>query len=122
MLQNILLVGIGSMLGGISRYLISDWLKHLFPMSFPLGTFTVNIIGCFLIGMLSGVFASKGSQVHHLLFAVGFCGSFTTFSTFSLENLQLLSMKAYAIFSLNVGLSVIFGIIIAGLGYMLITK
>ena len=122
MWQNIILVGLGSMIGGISRFLLSGWIKHCITTSFPWGTFVVNMIGCFLIGILSGIFATQDSQSQRLFFIVGFCGSFTTFSTFSMENLQLLTSRSYALFSLNTGISVITGILFAGLGYMLTTK
>ena len=48
MWQNIIFVGLGSIVGGVSRYFISEWSRHLFPSSFPWGTFIVNIAGCFL--------------------------------------------------------------------------
>lgn len=56
MWQNIIFVGLGSIVGGVSRYFISEWSRHLFPSSFPWGTFIVNIAGCFLLGLLSGFF------------------------------------------------------------------
>ena len=122
MWQNIIFVGLGSIVGGVSRDFISEWSRHLFPSSFPWGTFIVNIAGCFLLGLLSGFFTSHPAPVYRLFFTVGFCGSFTTFSTFSFENLQLLSNKAYGLFSLNIGLSLILGILFAGLGYLMTNK
>ncbi len=122
MWQNIIFVGLGSIVGGVSRYFISEWSRHLFPSSFPWGTFIVNIAGCFLLGLLSVFFTSHPAPVYRLFFTVGFCGSFTTFSTFSFENLQLLSNKAYGLFSLNIGLSLILGILFAGLGYLMTNK
>lgn len=124
MIINILLVGIGSMIGGISRYLLSDYIRHLFPSPFPLGTLLVNIIGCFLIGIISGLIISSihVTNNHRLLLAVGFCGSFTTFSTFSLENLTLLSSKAYLLFALNIILSVILGLAATWAGYIISIK
>lgn len=121
---NIILVGIGSMLGGISRYLFSDLIKRLLPVTFPAGTFLANMTGCFLIGIISGWIVSRvtPSESHRLFFAVGFCGSFTTFSTFSLENMNLLASKAYLLLSLNIGLSVTLGLILTGLGYLISTK
>lgn len=50
MWQNIIFVGLGSIVGGVSRYFISEWSRHLFPSSFPWGTFIVNIAGCFIPG------------------------------------------------------------------------
>lgn len=119
MLQNIILVGLGSMLGGISRYLFSDFIKQILPSSFPFGTFLVNMIGCLGIGILSGWLASASffTPNHRMLFIVGFCGSFTTFSTFSMDNLNLLINKAYGIFALNVGLSISLGLLLTFIGY-----
>lgn len=118
---NILLVGVGSMLGGISRYLAGEGIKHFFPTAFPLGTFIVNMIGCFTIGLLSGWLTSSLplTNGHRLLLAVGFCGSFTTFSTFTLENLQMYTSKAYLLLTVNVTGSLIFGLVLTGLGFML---
>ena len=87
MIKDIVLVGIGSCLGGICRYLISLFIGH--PQSgFPWGTFVVNIIGCLLIGILWGVTSrfQNFAQAFSLLLMVGFCGGFTTFSTFSKED------------------------------------
>ena len=75
MWQNIIFVGLGSIVGGVSRYFISEWSRHLFPSSFPWGTFIVNIAGCFLLGLLSGFFTSHPAPVYRLFFTVGFCGS-----------------------------------------------
>lgn len=123
MWQNILCVGMGSALGGISRYLLSTGIKELFPVTFPWGTFFVNILGCFLAGAFSGLpDSSQFTAAHRLFFAVGFCGSFTTFSTFSFENLQLLVSKAYALFALYTGTSLLLGIGAAWLGYLCTTK
>ena len=122
MWQNVFLVGLGSLLGGVSRYLLTEGVKLFFQGSFPFGTFLINMTGCFLIGLLSGLLAHQGSSAYRFLLAVGFCGSFTTFSTFSMENFQLLTTKAYLIFFLNIGLSVILGILFAGLGYVLTSK
>ena len=63
MWQNIIFVGLGSIVGGVSRYFISEWSRHLFPSSFPWGTFIVNIAGCFLLGLLSGFFTYWSSNI-----------------------------------------------------------
>lgn len=122
MWKNIIWVGTGSMLGGIFRYLVSECIKRLWTIPYPLGTFFVNMAGCFFLGMLSGYLPHTSTPAHRLFFAVGFCGSFTTFSTFSLENLQLLTTKSYGLLTLNIGLSIISGILFASLGYMLTNK
>lgn len=121
MLQNILLVGLGSMAGGILRFLLGDYIKHLLPSNFPFGTFIINMAGCFMIGLFSGWLISNSyfTANHRLFFIVGFCGSFTTFSTFSMDNLNLLTSKSYGLFTLNASLSIILGLLFTFIGYSL---
>ena len=121
MWTNILLIGIGSMAGGISRYLLSSGIRHWFPSIFPLGILFINLLGCFLIGIFAGLLntASSFSENHKLLLTIGFCGSFTTFSTFSLDNLLLLSSKAYLLAGLNITISVAGGLLATYVGYNL---
>lgn len=86
----ILLIGAGSFAGGILRYLISVFIQNKTHGSFPYGTLLVNIIGCFLIGIVFSLFESR--NIHEplrLFLAVGILGGFTTFSTFSLDTLTL---------------------------------
>ena len=91
MIKDIILVGIGSGIGGICRYLISLAMTQA-RNGFPWGTFTVNIAGCLLIGILWGVTSrfQNVSPSFSLFLMVGFCGGFTTFSTFSKEGLTML--------------------------------
>ncbi len=122
MIKDIVLVGIGSCLGGICRYLISLFIGH--PQSgFPWGTFVVNIIGCLLIGVLWGVTSrfQNFAQAFSLLLVVGFCGGFTTFSTFSKEGLAMLQTNSYMLFTSYILGSVVLGIAAVALGYI-ITK
>lgn len=120
-LSNILIVGAGSCVGGMARYILSRIVQTSATGTFPWGTFTVNIIGCFVIGILYG-FIDRGFQLSDgmkLFLTVGFCGGFTTFSTFMHENYLLfeggnpLVFLLYAILSFTVGLSLIY------LGYYL---
>ncbi len=85
----ILLIGSGSFIGGVSRYLLSLLIQHK-TTGFPVGTLTVNIIGCFLIGVVFGFF-DKGqiSNEWKIFLATGFLGGFTTFSAFSNETFML---------------------------------
>jgi len=113
MLKILLLIGSGSFLGGIARYLLSRGIQNSVITSFPLGTFWVNIIGCFLIGLIYG-FSDRGTLANNemrLFLAVGFCGGFTTFSTFSNENMALLRDGSILYFSLYAGLSVFLGLL-----------
>ncbi len=81
-----LVVGIGSFFGGVGRYLLSMFVQQKTPTSFPYATFTVNLIGCFIIGCLLGLSEKwQLSLEWRLLFITGFLGGFTTFSAFSVE-------------------------------------
>lgn len=120
-MKNFLLVFIGGGFGSGLRYLISKYLNSSLG-SFPIGTFTVNIIGSLLIGLILGYAAKENSlsQNQVLLLATGFCGGFTTFSAFAHENFQFLKtgdimqFSAYTIGSVVVGLIAVFiGIYIA---------
>ena len=117
MLRNILLVGTGSFAGGALRYAVSLIIKH--SGGFPWATFTVNLLGCLLIGLIGG-FSSRcscASQQMMLLLSVGFCGGFTTFSSFSKESLQMMQAGNWTGFALYVAGSVVIGILLAATGY-----
>lgn len=123
MLKSILLVGTGGFLGSIARFLTSKFMQDNFPSAFPFGTFIVNITGCFLIGLIYGL-SERSSSITvgwKLFLTVGFCGGFTTFSTFAQENLVLLRDGAFFHFFLYTSLSVVLGIAATILG-VLITK
>lgn len=120
-MKNFLLVFIGGGFGSGLRYIIGRYLNSSLG-SFPVGTFTVNIIGSLLIGLILGYAAKENSlnQNQVLLLATGFCGGFTTFSAFANENFQLLKtgdimqFSIYTISSIVVGLIAVFiGIYIA---------
>ena len=118
MIKDIVLVGIGSGIGGICRYLISLCMTHL-QGSFPWATYVVNIVGCLLIGILWGLTSrfQNLAPAFSLLLMVGFCGGFTTFSTFSKEGLTLLQANNYTLFALYTLGSVALGIVAVALGY-----
>ncbi len=118
-LKDILLVGAGSFFGGIARYLVSLAMKGM-SAAFPWATMTANIAGCFIIGALWAVLNRYNADNQlNLLLAVGFCGGFTTFSTFSKESLCLLQSGNYSTFILYALGSVILGIVAVALGYAL---
>lgn len=99
-MREFFIVGLGSFLGGSSRYAVSQAMKMLFGSTTPLGTLTVNVVGCFLIGLLSAFSADSRwlSPSLRLILITGFCGGFTTFSTFMNENAAMLRGGDYALF------------------------
>ena len=112
-LTKILAVGIGGAFGAMARYLINiSPLSNIFQ-KFPFPTFTVNIIGSFLIGFLVVLFADKYTAHENLRIAVlvGFLGAFTTFSTFELEVFELVREKYFVIAAAYLFLSVLVGFI-----------
>ena len=121
-LRIILIVFAGSGIGGVARYGVQSWIYKLYPFTFPLGTFIVNIIGCLLIGVFYAL-SEKGDLLTpewRLALTTGFCGGFTTFSTFAYENMNLLRTGDYVYFSLFTVASIIFGIVAVYLGIIAI--
>ncbi|MFZ5628695.1 MAG: fluoride efflux transporter CrcB [Spirochaetota bacterium] len=112
MAKELLLVGVGGLTGSVLRFLIFRFSSHLSPAWFPLSTFVVNLVGSFLIGLLFALVersAGLAGTLRPLLMA-GFCGGFTTFSAFSLENYQLLKDGQYAAFAAYTAASVLLGL------------
>ena len=102
----------GSGLGGVARYLVQKVFVDMGYTGFPAGTFVVNIVGCFLIGLFTAL-AEKNNLLTaewRIALTTGFCGGFTTFSTFANENMNLLRNGEYLYFSLYIILSVVLGI------------
>ncbi|MBR5346230.1 MAG: fluoride efflux transporter CrcB [Deltaproteobacteria bacterium] len=119
MIKEILLVGAGSFLGGVARYLIALAMKGIHTV-LPWATLTANIAGCFLIGVFWALFCRGFSNSSmHLFLAVGFCGGFTTFSTFSRESVLLLQSGNYTASILYVVGSAVFGIFAVMAGFVL---
>ena len=122
MIKSILIVGCGSFIGGALRYLISTLMKNESASSFPIGTLFFFFLGCFLIGVIYGLFVRYSTTSHMLclLLTTGFCGGFTTFSTFANESLQMLQVGNVGGFIGYVAASVILGIFLVLFGYNLV--
>lgn len=115
----VLLVGAGGALGSMARYGVHLLLSRIFSNPLPAGTLTVNLLGSFLIGLLFGLSqkASVPLSAGAMLFlATGFCGGFTTFSSFALENLQLVDKNFSALSLLYSGLTIFCGLLLCKVG------
>ncbi len=107
-MKQLLLIALGGGTGSVLRYLVSLWMARCCPSPFPVGTFAVNMLGCFLMGLLLGLadrHAVFNEELRSLLI-IGFCGGFTTFSTFSAENVNLFGSGSYGLAALYIGASV----------------
>jgi CrcB protein len=122
MFRLLLIIGSGSFIGGIARFLISRYVQGHALSSFPLGTLLVNLAGCFLIGIFYGL-SERGSLMNaelRMFLTVGFCGGFTTFSTFANENISLLREGDFFYFALYTSLSIFFGLLATYMGNLII--
>ena len=117
MIRNLLVVGLGGGFGSIARYLTQKWFNEIYPHPFPWGTLSVNLVGCFLIGVIYGISEKTSllSPQMRLLLVTGLCAGFTTFSTFAFENLTLLRSGdnlyfiIYTLASVVLGIACVFG-------------
>ncbi len=121
MLKNLLIVAIGGGVGSALRYLLQETLHKQIDNFEPYGTFVVNILGCLLLGLLAG-YAEQEKLINsslNLLLISGFCGGFTTFSTFALQGNTLFVSSKPVQAILYIGLSVVVGLLAAYFGYKL---
>jgi len=121
MIKNVILVFLGGGFGSVLRYLLSKYLNT--PNSaFPYGTFAANILGSLLIGIILGLAAKNNtlSQPQTLLLATGFCGGFTTFSTFAYENQVFLKSGDFTTFAIYTIASFVVGFLAVFFGLYLV--
>lgn len=122
MLKDLLFVALGGGIGSALRYLTSRVVVKLVSGNLIfLGTFTANIIGSLLIGLLSGwmLINQPDNQTFRLFFIVGFCGGYTTFSTFAFENMRLIELNQWGLLTAYVLASVVLGVLAVWVGVRL---
>ena len=122
-MKSFLLVFLGGGLGSALRYLVASAMNQ-YSKILPFGTFTVNIIGCLLIGMILGYTQRENTLTSNqtLLLATGFCGGFTTFSAFANENLELIKNGEIFNFSVYTIGSILVGVLAVFIGFYLTNR
>ena len=112
-----LFVALGGFVGAPSRYLIDRAVNNRVESDLPWGTFLVNISGSFVLGLLTGLSLSNHlSSVAKALLGTGFCGAYTTFSTFTFETVRLIEVGQYLEATLNAVVSLVVGLVGASVG------
>ncbi len=108
-----MIIGLGGFLGSVARYVTTKFVDDKLSPAFPYGTLTVNILGSFLLGIIYVVALRKAGLTENgrLFLGVGFCGGFTTFSAFALENFSLMQEKFVGTSLLYISVSIVGGIL-----------
>jgi len=117
-MKQVLFVGLGGAAGSMLRYLTNVITLKYYSANFPLATFIVNVAGCFIAGLIFGSITQETAEAQNLkvLLITGFCGGFTTFSAFALENVRLMNSGNLSTAVLYTGLSIVTGLLAAWLG------
>ena len=116
-----LIIGLGGFIGTIFRFLISSLIEKSFATSFPIGTLLVNLIGCFLIGLVSGYFSQKTGDQTQLFFflTIGILGGFTTFSAIAIDSQLFIENGEFLKMLFYITTQIIVGITLCLIGYNL---
>jgi fluoride exporter len=120
-MTKVLLLGVAGFIGTLARYFLQGLIQANTGSVFPFGTLGVNVSGCFILGLLTGLFTDRFliDPQWRICFTVGFCGAFTTFSTLVFETVQLVSGRELWLAAANVVGSLALGFIFLWLGVVL---
>lgn len=122
MFKELIIAGCGGFVGTAGRYLVGKWSSGIWHGAFPMGTFLVNVIGCFIIGLFFGLLenAKVMTPQENVLLITGFCGGFTTFSSFA-DDMWVLAQKGdWMTFALYLSISVVAGVLLVWAGRALV--
>ena len=118
--MNLMMIALGGALGAVSRFLLGNAVSKAIGSALPYGTFVINVIGCFAMGLLMTLIVDREMlpAAWRLFLCVGFLGGFTTFSSFGYEALMMLTEGRLLVVLAYVGGSVALGLVAAGLGVL----
>ena len=114
----VLAVGFGGGLGAVARYSLDRFIEHRVDSAFPWATFAINVSGCFAVGFIIAAVVDRHRAPQWLKvgLTIGFCGGYTTFSTFAQESLDLIEARDLAIAFASIGASVLLGVLAVLIG------
>lgn len=119
MIRELILIFLGGGMGSVCRYGVGAYMLKSVAVRFPLATLMANVLGCLLIGLLMGYLSNRSASLWSLLLVTGFCGGFTTFSTFSNETFQYFRQGLYTLAIGYMALSLFLGLLMVSLGFVL---